>query len=50
MQDCWNDEPSKRPQFSRMASFFKEMLAGSSKVSRHNFTPQYHVFKNEKKN
>ena len=32
MNECWDDEPSQRPQFSLMASFFKEMLAETSKL------------------
>ena len=33
MQECWDDEPKKRPKFSDIASFFKEMLDEDSTVA-----------------
>ena len=44
MQECWDDEPKKRPKFSDIASFFKEMLDEDSTVailSTSNNQPQY---------
>ena len=32
MQECWNDEPMRRPKFEDLAFFFQEMLAEDSKV------------------
>ena len=32
MKECWNDEPTRRPKFVDLASFFKEMPVEDSKV------------------
>ena len=45
MEECWDDEPKKRPKFSDIASFFKEMLDEDSTavaiLSTTNNQPQY---------